>query len=118
LKWGDEDEGIEGVFPPSVAYKVKLDEGGDVFCHVDNYTLIRQEGLEPQTRVKGVSKRIEERKKPDGTLVRYDHLTGQERRMEADSDSDTERPSKVQRVGEPSSVGELTEAQRKALCLD
>eukprot|EP00746_Dinoflagellata_sp_MGD_P138166 gnl/MRDRNA2_/MRDRNA2_71876_c0_seq1.p1 gnl/MRDRNA2_/MRDRNA2_71876_c0~~gnl/MRDRNA2_/MRDRNA2_71876_c0_seq1.p1 ORF type:complete len:312 (-),score=74.31 gnl/MRDRNA2_/MRDRNA2_71876_c0_seq1:52-987(-) len=114
LQWGDED--MSGDYPPSVAYKVKLDNGSFVFCHADNYTLIRKEGLESQTRVKGVSKRLEDRRKPDGSLVRYDHLTGRERRIEnEEGDSDNEPPSKVRKV---ESANELTEEQRKALCLD
>merc|ERR1711879_968778 len=83
LEWGDED--LSGTYPSTVAYRVKMDNGTEVFCHADNYTLIRREGLEPQERVKGVSERMEERLCPDGSRVRFDHLSERQRRIEPPS---------------------------------
>merc|ERR1712176_835771 len=72
-------------FSSSVAYRVKLDNGSEVLCHADNYTLIRRAGLEPQDRVKGVSKRIEDRLCQDGSRVRFDHMTERQKRLEPPS---------------------------------
>jgi len=105
LQWGEE-AGAAEAYPSSVAYRVKLDQGGVVYCHADNYTLIRREGLEPQTRVKGVSKRMEDRKNPDGALVRFDHMTERDKRLNLPS-SDT-----------AGAAADLTLEQRKALFLE
>jgi len=115
LEWGDEDDAM-GTFPPSVAYRVKLDRGGSVLCHADNYTLIRREGLEPQTRVAGVSKRLEDRKGSDGTLVRFDHVT--ERQKPLDRTSAKAVTAVVQPTEEPKTAVQLTAEQKKALFLE
>jgi len=109
-QWGDEDE-VMGTYPSKVAYRVKLDQGGVVFCHADNHTLIRREGLGPQTRVKGVSKRMEDRKTPDGALVRFDHVTERQKRLDrpnCDNPSSNKAKTSVQ----------LTPEQKKALFLE
>lgn len=117
LDWGDED--IQGVFPASVAYRVKLDGGGLVFCSADNHTLIRREGLEPQTRVKGVSKRMENRKELSGELVRFDHMTERKKRLDNPSsdvkNSVVELADEVKKVN---SVVELTDEVKKALFIE
>jgi len=100
-----------GTYPSKVAYRVKLDQGGVVFCHADNHTLIRREGLGPQTRVKGVSKRMEDRKTPDGALVRFDHVTERQKRLDrpnCDNPSSNKAKTSVQ----------LTPEQKKALFLE
>jgi len=117
--WGDEDE-VMGSFPIKVAYRVKLDRGGVVFCHLDNYTLIRREGLEPQTRVKGISKRMEERKTPDGALVRFDHGTERQKRLDRPNSNDSS-PNKAEQQTKNKTAKapiELTPEQRKALFLE
>jgi len=126
LEWGDEDDDAEGSFPASVAYRVKLDGGGVVICHADNYTLIRREGLEPQTRVRGVSKRLEDRKNSDGVLIRFDHVTERHKQLECTSsktDAVVVQPAEEQKAKEtkaevPKKAIELTAEQRKALFLE
>eukprot|EP00747_Dinoflagellata_sp_TGD_P204121 gnl/TRDRNA2_/TRDRNA2_77780_c0_seq1.p1 gnl/TRDRNA2_/TRDRNA2_77780_c0~~gnl/TRDRNA2_/TRDRNA2_77780_c0_seq1.p1 ORF type:complete len:446 (+),score=76.50 gnl/TRDRNA2_/TRDRNA2_77780_c0_seq1:51-1388(+) len=110
-EWGEGDIDGElatsivfrGFFPASVPYRVQLDRGDFVFCHADNHTLIRREGLEPQTRVKGISNRMEDRKDASGLMVRFDHVTERQKCLD-NSDS-------LANIG----VDELTEAQKKAL---
>merc|ERR1712194_326507 len=86
----------KGEFAKEVPYKVDL-SGSDsgiagewVYCHIDNHTLIRKAGLEPQTRVKGTSKRLEERTLPDGGKEKFDHQTSRGKRLLEDSGSDAE----------------------------
>lgn len=112
LDWGDEEEDIKGIFPASVAYSVKLDGGGLVLCHADNYTLIRREGLEPQTLVKGVSKRMEERKDSSGKLVRFDHMTERHRVL------DNPESDKEETVVKKETVVQLTDEQKMALFIE
>lgn len=112
-EWGDDDE-VMGSFPSKVAYRVKLDKGGIAYCHLDNYTLIRKEGLEPQERVKGISKRMEDRKTSDGALVRFDHVTERQKRLDrpkANDDDNDKKPKAKAPV-------ELTPEQKKALFLE
>jgi len=85
LKW--EIDSISGEFPSIVAYKVRLSTGGWVYCHRDHHTLIRREGMQPQTRVKGISKRMEKRITEDGRREQVDHQT-ERRKIMPDSDSD------------------------------
>lgn len=72
-----------------VPYKIGLVSGKWVYCHRDDHTLIRREGLKPLTRVKGVSKRMETVKEADGTKFVVDHATERRKRMLVDSDSDS-----------------------------
>lgn len=125
LEWGDEDiDDVTGTYPPSVAYRVKLDRGGFVLCHADNYTLIRRVGLEPQTRVSGVSKRLEDRKGPDGALVRFDHVTERQKPLDRTSSKAVTavvEPTKEPEAEEPKKAVQavqLTAEQRKALFLE
>merc|ERR1712151_798074 len=107
LNWLSDDP--SATYPSTVAYEVKLDNSDVVICHADNYTLIRREGLAPQQRVKGLSKRMEDRQCPDGTRIRFDHLSEKQRPIEpisSDSGSD---------VGE---IGGLTEARKKAMFIE
>ncbi|CAE7206367.1 unnamed protein product [Symbiodinium natans] len=69
--------GMSGEFPQEVPYKVDLSPGPPnfVFVHWDNHTLIRRDGLQPQDRVKGISKRLEIRTCEDGSVEQFDHLT-------------------------------------------
>lgn len=85
LKW--ETGGVVGEFPSAVAYRVDLSAGGWVYCHRDHHTLIRRDGMQPQTRVKGISKRMEVRRAKDGSKEQVDHQTERSKRM-LDSDSD------------------------------
>lgn len=108
LHWGS--GGLSGLHPSTVAYQVNLDNGTEVFCCADNYTLIRREGREPQERVKGVSKRLEERQCPDGSRVRFDHWSERQRTIVESSVSDSGSGD--------DNPGELTDAQKKALFMD
>lgn len=86
-KW--EMGGVSGEFPAAVPYKVDLSNGAYAFCQRDHHTLIRREGMEPQTKVKGTSKRMEVRVTKDGTQERVDHETERSKRMmKVESDSD------------------------------
>jgi len=88
-KW--QIENISGEFPSVVAYKVDFSTGGWVYCHRDHHTLIRRDGMQPQTRVKGISKRMEVRKANDGSREQVDHQTERRKRMlESDSDGDSD----------------------------
>merc|ERR1712032_423716 len=88
-KW--EIGGVSGDYPDAVAYKVDLSPSGWIYYHRDDYTLIRRKGLEPQTRVKGVSKRMEVRVAKDGSKTRFDHATERGKRLqELDVGSDNE----------------------------
>ena len=51
LQW--EIEGVTGEYPKEVPYRVDMSPLGWCFVHRDDHTLIRREGLQPQTRVKG-----------------------------------------------------------------
>jgi hypothetical protein len=70
---------ISGTFPDVVPYKVTLVSTAAqldwVYCHKDDHTLIRRKDLEPQTRVKGMSKRMEVRTNKDGLKETFDHQT-------------------------------------------
>jgi hypothetical protein len=82
-------DGVSGMYPNVVAYKIDLREGGWVYCHRDHHTLIRREGWQPQTRVKGASKRMEVVIAEDGTKQHVDHQTERRKVMVSlDSDSD------------------------------
>ncbi|CAK0890483.1 unnamed protein product [Prorocentrum cordatum] len=88
-KW--QIENISGEFPSVVAYKVDFSTGGWVYCHRDHHALIRRDGMQPQTRVKGISKRMEVRKANDGSREQVDHQTERRKRMlESDSDGDSD----------------------------
>jgi len=78
-KW--EIGGISGTFPDVVPYKIDLISNSWIFCHRDVYTLIRKKGLEPQTRVRGISKRMEVRIAADGSKERIDHATERSKRL-------------------------------------
>jgi len=80
--------GVSGEYADSVPYEVALTSGRRVFCHRDDYTLIRREGLQPQTRVKGISKRMEVRSNEDGSKETIDHVTERRKVVIAESDSD------------------------------
>lgn len=41
-----------------VPYKIDLSSGSWIYCHKDDHTLIRREGMQPQIRVRGTSKRM------------------------------------------------------------
>jgi len=70
---------VSGEFPDTVPYHVIDTSGRHIYCHRDDYTLIRREGFQPFTRVRGVSKRIENVKAKDGSKEKLDHVT--ERRV-------------------------------------
>lgn len=72
---------LSGKFSEVVPYKVDLDSGSWVFCQRDDHTLIRRAGLEPQTKVRGISKRMEVRTAADGSKERIDHATERRKRM-------------------------------------
>lgn len=108
LDWGG--DGLSGMYPSTVAYQVNLDNGTVVFCHADNYTLIRREGLEPQNRVKGVSKRMEDRQCLDGSRIRVDHLSERQRPIIESSSSDS--------GSDVDTTCGLTDAQKKVLFID
>jgi len=80
---------LSGKFPETLPYKVDLALGNWVYCQRDDHTLIRREGMQPITRVKGISKRMEVLTEADGGNVCIDHVTGRRKRMlDAMSDSD------------------------------
>jgi hypothetical protein len=83
---------VSGKFPDMLPYKIDLASGKWLYCHRDVHTLIRREGHQPATRVKGVSKRIEVRREADGSMVRIDHVTERKKRMleAVDSSDDTD----------------------------
>mmetsp|Transcript_41416 Transcript_41416/g.81869 ORF Transcript_41416/g.81869 Transcript_41416/m.81869 type:complete len:352 (+) Transcript_41416:70-1125(+) len=89
LRWDMGD--VAGEYPKVVAYKVDLETGGSLYCHRDHHTLIRREGMQPQMRVKGISKRMEVRVAKDGSKESVDHQTERRKRIRdlyLDSDSD------------------------------
>ncbi|CAE7185935.1 unnamed protein product [Symbiodinium necroappetens] len=79
LQW--EIEGVTGEYPKEVPYRVDLSPLGWCFVHRDDHTLIRREGLQPQTRVKGMSKRLEVIRCEDGSREQVDHQTERRKRM-------------------------------------
>eukprot|EP00746_Dinoflagellata_sp_MGD_P006264 gnl/MRDRNA2_/MRDRNA2_112196_c0_seq1.p1 gnl/MRDRNA2_/MRDRNA2_112196_c0~~gnl/MRDRNA2_/MRDRNA2_112196_c0_seq1.p1 ORF type:complete len:313 (-),score=54.35 gnl/MRDRNA2_/MRDRNA2_112196_c0_seq1:226-1026(-) len=81
---------IRGKFAEIVPYKIDLTSGGWVYCHRDDYTLIRREGMEPLTRVRGISKRMEVRKGKDGIEEKIDHVTERRKRLMTAESSDGE----------------------------
>lgn len=87
LEW--KIEGVSGVYPSVVAYKIDLSNGDWVYCHRDHHSLVRREGMRPQTRVKGTSKRMEVVIAKDGTRQKIDHETERcKRALESESDSE------------------------------
>jgi len=86
-KWEVGD--VVGEYASHTPYRVQLADGKFVYCHCDNFTLIRREGLQAQERSKGVSKRLEVRRAKDGGKEKFDHLTERSKRMlEAIGESD------------------------------
>merc|ERR1719335_80623 len=81
---------VSGKFPGFVPYKIDLTSGGWVYCHRDNHTLIRRQGMEPLTRVRGISKRLEVRKGQDGSKEKIDHMTERRKRLMTALSSDSE----------------------------
>ena len=47
-------EGVSGKYPDAVPYKVALAAGRWIYCHRDDHTLIRRQGMQPVTRVRGI----------------------------------------------------------------
>jgi len=84
-KKGHDYEWAEGL-----PYKVSVDSLGDFFCHWDDHTLIRKAENAPQTAVKSISKRMEKRKREDGTLEVVDHVTLRRRTVGPESDDDSD----------------------------
>mmetsp|Transcript_2497 Transcript_2497/g.2702 ORF Transcript_2497/g.2702 Transcript_2497/m.2702 type:complete len:347 (+) Transcript_2497:59-1099(+) len=82
-----EIDGVSGEYADVVPYKIDFEKGGWTYCHADNHTLIRRQGMEPQTRVKGISKRMESRKLAGGIKECIDHVT-EKRKQVLDSDSE------------------------------
>jgi len=72
---------VAGEFPDAVPYQVDLGSAGLVYCHRDHFTLIRREGMQPQTRVKGISKRMEVVTAADGSREQVDHQTERRKRF-------------------------------------
>lgn len=74
------------------AYKVNVGRGNDFYCHRDDHTLIRLPANIPKKPGKTISKRFENRKLPDGSVERFDHVTLRSKRVtveeEEDEDSD------------------------------
>jgi len=81
---------FSGQYPDLVPYKVDLASGVWVYCHRDDHTLIRRKGMEPQTRVRGISKRMEVRTCEDGSRERVDHVTERRKRLMSVDPSDSE----------------------------
>eukprot|EP00747_Dinoflagellata_sp_TGD_P178909 gnl/TRDRNA2_/TRDRNA2_28803_c0_seq1.p1 gnl/TRDRNA2_/TRDRNA2_28803_c0~~gnl/TRDRNA2_/TRDRNA2_28803_c0_seq1.p1 ORF type:complete len:361 (-),score=51.06 gnl/TRDRNA2_/TRDRNA2_28803_c0_seq1:63-1145(-) len=80
---------VKGQFPEVVPYKVDMSSGEWVFCHWDDHSLIRREGFEPLTRVRGISQRMEVRTAKDGTKEKVDHATERRKRIiELDEDNE------------------------------
>lgn len=81
-----------GKFPNVVPYKIELSackSGRWVYCHRDDHTLVRREGMQSVVRVKGISKRIEHLTGADGDKFCIDHVTGRRKReLEQPSDND------------------------------
>jgi len=73
--------GVFGELPNVVPYRIDLKSGSWVYCHRDHHTLIRREGMQPQQRVRGISRRMEVRTSQDGSKERVDHETGRCKRM-------------------------------------
>lgn len=82
--------GVTGEFPDTVPYKVDLRDGRWLYCHRDHFTLIRREGMQPHTRVKGASKRMEVIKAEDGSIEQVDHQTERRKVMKNIEDSDSD----------------------------
>jgi len=80
-----------GKFPEVVPYKIELALGKFIYCHRDEHTLIRRDGMQPVTRVRGMSKRIEHVTGADGGKFCIDHVTGRRKReLEEVCDSDSD----------------------------
>lgn len=78
--------GISGLYADVVPYKVDLHTKTGIYCHKDHHTLIRRQGMEPQTRVRGISKRMEDRKSEDGKKILIDHETERRKVIAEESD--------------------------------
>jgi len=85
----DMGNGMSGEYAAVVPYKVDLQRGNWIYCHKDHHTLIRREGMAPQTRARGVSKRMEIRTNEDGTRERIDHET-ERRKLLVDQSDDSD----------------------------
>jgi hypothetical protein len=88
MEWDMGD--VSGRFPEQVPYSIDLESGKMLYCHRDDHTLIRRAGLEPQTRLRGISKRLEVRKKADGSKEKFDHSTERGKRLLELASSDSE----------------------------
>merc|ERR1712232_239995 len=72
---------FDGVkFAMEVPYLLEADSSESLselcyYCHKDDHTLIRKENHAPQTRTRGIAKRMEKRLGPDGTFEMFDHVT-------------------------------------------
>jgi len=87
---GEPGEGFL-VSAESVPYLVLAQDDTAYYCHLDDHTLIRKPENAPKVPVKGISKRFEHRKLPDGSVERFDHVTLRSRkRVESDSDCDSD----------------------------
>jgi len=78
-----------GKFSEIVPYKVNLASDKWVYCHRDDHTLIRRQGMQPRTRIKGTSKRMETVTEEDGRRIRIDHVT-ERRKVLLDEVCDTD----------------------------
>lgn len=87
LKW--DMVAISGQYPEAVPYQVERCKGVSLYCHRDHHTLIRRKGMEPQTRVRGISKRLEVRTTTDGGKEKVDHVTERRKRMAASDAGDS-----------------------------
>jgi len=77
-------DNVSGQFPDTLPYKVDLSSGSWLYCHRDHHTLIRRKGFQPQTRVRGISARMELRRAEDGSRERVDHHTERCKRVKDD----------------------------------
>lgn len=73
-----------------VHYKVELATGKWIYCHRDDHTLIRRQGMQPKSRVAGISKRYENIVEPRGRKFRLDYETGRRKRLCPEELSDSE----------------------------
>jgi len=87
-KWQIGD--MTGSFPDAVPYRVDLAGGKWVFCHKDHFTLVRREGLQPQTRTKHISKRMEVVEAADGSTEKIDHQTERRKRVSKNLEGDSD----------------------------
>lgn len=59
----------------AVPYAIAVEGRGAFYCHRDEHTLIRHPDNVPRTPGKRITPRFEKRKRPDGTMEEFDHLT-------------------------------------------